>query len=136
MITRDDWAKALLQEAGWPVTWRNRVTLVCWTSAEGTDARFNPLATTKPWPGATDFNSVHVKNYASLADGLHATLDTLDDTGHGYGSIRRGLRINRLPEKTLLAVKESDWGTGDLALAILPDVKNDFRLYAQKPIGQ
>lgn len=56
---------------------------------EGTNAGNNPLATTLPWAGATDFNSVGVKNYPSFNDGVAATAQTLRT---GYPAITGDLR--------------------------------------------
>lgn len=136
MVTRVEWATDLLRLANWPRTKSNLVALVAWLAAEGTEAKWNPLATTKPWPGATNFNSVGVKNYADLASGLSATLDTLRDSGHGYGGIRRRLRIGAWPRSTLRAVERSDWGTGGLAVQIVDDVRSAWDFYSQQPIGQ
>lgn len=50
-----------------------------WQRAEGTRAENNPLATTKKVndPGATNLNTVGVKNYSSYDIGVNATADTL-----------------------------------------------------------
>lgn len=50
-----------------------------WQSAENTDAKFNPLATTwdKQVPGQTDFNEAGVKNYPDQETGISATVNTL-----------------------------------------------------------
>lgn len=140
MTTRLAFAQALLAEIGAPDTERNRWALVSWMQAEGSAARFNPLATTQDYPGATDFNSVHVKNYVSLADGVAATAKTLnygaDRDLYGYRPIRRRLRENAWARNTLKAVEESAWGTGGLALRCLRTVKRNFDSYANRPIGQ
>ncbi len=58
--------------------------LVGWTAketgvqtSEYTGAKFNLLNTTQPWINSTNFNSVHVKNYASYNDGIAATVVTI-----------------------------------------------------------
>jgi hypothetical protein len=71
--------------------------LVAWEWAEwgGTDglARTNnPMATTLPEPGATDWNSAGVKVYPSLAVGAQATAATLLRSPDWYGAIVQGLR--------------------------------------------
>lgn len=136
MVDRGHWARRLLKEIGAPATRHNRYALVAWESAEGTTARFNPLATTRLMPGSTDFNSTHVKNYATVEDGVKATALTLEEAGHNYEPILKHLRENAPAAKTLEAVAASAWGTGALALRILPDVKKSYEAYAAHPIGQ
>lgn len=48
-----------------------------WAQAEGGTAQWNPLNTTEPMVGASDYNSVHVKNYPSPIAGISATALTL-----------------------------------------------------------
>jgi hypothetical protein len=146
VVTRGDFLEGLLRFLDYPVTRHNRVALVSWITAEGgpslddsfdpEQARFNPLNTTQPMPGATAFNSVGVRNYVSLAQGIEATAKTLLFDGHGYRAIRRHLRRNHHPARTLRAVERSDWGTGGLALRVLPGVRDHYSQYAAKPIGQ
>lgn len=84
----DDFAPALLNELGAPVLANNLETLGSWMAAEGTTARFNPLATTKQGgkPGDPDrdqydqFNEVGVKNYPDFATGVDRTAATLRDS--------------------------------------------------------
>lgn len=52
-----------------------------WERAEGGTASFNPWNTTQPWPRATIYNKVGVRNYATGADGIAATVVTLKN-GH------------------------------------------------------
>jgi hypothetical protein len=135
-VTREDWARSFLRWAGWPVERHNLIAMVTWVSAEGTTAKWNPLATTKRAPGSTDFNSIGVQNFPSQESGLNATLSTLKENGHGYRAIRRRLRRNAGPRSTLTALKNSAWGTGELALEIVDDVRRSWETYANKPIGQ
>lgn len=130
-VTREQWAKRLLERADWPVSRNNLRALVAWTSAEGTKAKWNPLATTQPMAGATDFNSVGVKNYPSLESGLEATLKTLAYTDLGYGRIRKRLKENAPAYRTLRAVEKSAWGTGGLALRVLNSMRTgNYNTYA------
>ena len=84
----NDFATALLNDLGAPVRANNLETLGSWMAAEGTTARFNPLATTKQGgnPGDPDreqydqFNSVGVKNYPDFATGVDRTAATLRDS--------------------------------------------------------
>lgn len=136
-MTREQFAKRLLNAFGLKVTQRRLNALIAWESAEGTKAKFNPLATTKVEPGATDYNTTHVKNYPNLDTGVRATHDTLaEHHGQGYEPIVKGLIDNEPAHDILMAVARSSWGTGALALSVLPYVKEDYELYANKPIGQ
>lgn len=119
-----------------PISWRTRTALLSWTTAEGTTAKFNPLATTRQMPGATDFNTTHVKNYVSLEQGLEATFLTIQESGHNYEPIRHRIRENRPAERILTAVEHSAWGTGGLGLRVLPSVQAHYWDYANKLIGQ
>jgi hypothetical protein len=138
--TRGQFARALLPRIGAEVTTHNMRALLAWMQAEGDAGRFNPLNTTKDEPGATNFNWVGVKNYASFEDGVRATADTLNygaDRGlYGYGPIRRRLRLNKPAYRVLLAVERSAWGTGGLALLCLPLVSARQTFYQHHRISQ
>lgn len=140
MISREHFAKLLLRKIGAPVTQRNLWALVSWMQAEGSEAKFNPLATTQDMPGATNFNSVGVKNYKSLEQGVEATAKTLnygaDRDLYGYKPIRRRLRRNAWAKWTLKSVEKSIWGTGGLALRCLPGVKRHWDYYRNRPIAE
>lgn len=133
--SRDQWAISFLKWIDAPVTWRNRRAVVAWVSAEGTQARFNPLATTQPMPGSWDFNAVGVQNYITWEQGLDATLKTLGYKNLGYEAILKRLRGNRRPFWTLRAVEKSAWGTGGLALRVLKSLNRDYWSYAGQRIG-
>lgn len=93
--------------------WQNRRLLAAWARAEGGSAGFNPLNTTQPWPGATDYNSVGVKNYPNGAAGIAATAATLVN-GH-YNGIVADLRVGKLPAEEIVRRNASEfdtWGTG------------------------
>lgn len=138
-VTREDFARRLLEAVDAPVTKRNLWALVSWMQAEGSEARFNPLATTQDWEDATNFNSVGVKHYASLEDGVAATAKTLnygaDRDLYGYKPIRRRLRRNVWAYWTLRAVEISQWGTGGLALRCLSMVKRNWDHFRNLPIA-
>lgn len=138
-VTREQFAVALLKAIDAPNTLRNRQALVSWQRAEGSEARFNPLATTQEWAGSSNFNSVGVKNYASLEDGIAATAKTLNygaDRGlYGYKPIRRRLRKGRWAYWILRAVELSAWGTGGLALRCLRSTKTYWDLNRNLPIA-
>ena len=81
------WARALLGYLGMPVTSQNLTAITSWELAEGGNwfnaARYNPLDTTMPEPGATVMNSVGVKAYTSWAEGFTATVATLRNGLYG-----------------------------------------------------
>lgn len=78
-----------------------------WQPYEGgwtkNNANFNPINTTENMPGASSINSVGVKAYQSLDDGVEATARTL--TNGKYGNIMRALH------------------TGVIDASIAPDVR-------------
>jgi hypothetical protein len=121
--SRSSYAQALLTHGGWPVTDENRVALVAWMQAEGSKALNNPLATTQPYAGATDFNSAHVKNYKTLTDGIDATVKTLKNGK--YPGIVAGLANGTSAETIASAVVASPWGTGPAVRALVPQVRSN-----------
>ena len=139
MITREKFAQHLLAEIGAKPTKRNLWAIVSWVQAEGSNASFNPLATTQDMPGATKFNSVGVRNYTSFEQGIEATAKTLnygaDRDLYGYKPIRKRLRGNSWAALTLRAVERSVWGTGGLALRCLPMVKRNWDHFRNLPIA-
>ena len=114
---RTQWATDLLNQLGLPVTAENIKALGAWAQAEGTKAAFNPLATTQSMPGATTFNGVGVRNYASYADGIRATAQTLTN-GHDP-NILAALRAGNSAVAVARAVAASPWGTGQGVLRVL-----------------
>jgi hypothetical protein len=132
------WARALLAEIGAPACEENRVLLVAWQAQESTGARFNPLATTHPMQGATDFNSVGVKNYLSPSQGLDAVRETLEqgDASYGYASILSSLRACSDAEATAWYVNASAWcrgcTEGTYLTALLHVVRADYLVYARR----
>lgn len=86
------WEIGVLRGIGAPVTGHNLNFLRTWAHFEGTAAKYNPLATTQPAPGATPLsgNPDGVKNYPSATVGVHATTQTL--LNGRYGSIVDALR--------------------------------------------
>lgn len=84
------WSKSLLASLAVPQTSGNVSSINAWQQREGGGGQNNPLNTTWPMPGATDFNSVGVKNYSSIKQGLEATVLTLH--GGGYNDILMYLR--------------------------------------------
>lgn len=92
--------------------------LTAWQRAEGGSASFNPLNTTQPLQGASNYNGVGVRNYPSAQAGLAATKQTLLN-GH-YNSIVGLLRSGKASADQIgTAVEQSPWGTGGGVLKVL-----------------
>jgi hypothetical protein len=112
------WGRDFLTKLGMPVTSENMRLMKAWQQAEGTAARFNPLATTQSgFAGETRFNSVGVKNYTSYEDGLNANVKVI--TNGLYKNILAGLQAGNSAETTAQAITNSPWGTGALVSRIL-----------------
>lgn len=125
-MNRGAFAKEVTKRLGADVTLHTRRAWAAQMQAEGGSARFNPFNTTLEMPGASDYNSVGVKNYASATQGIEATVKTLRGKGHGYEVILRRLRDNASATLIVKAIGESDWGTdSSLALAVLDDIRHD-----------
>jgi peptidoglycan hydrolase CwlO-like protein len=130
------WAHLFLAKLGAPACPDNLVVVVAWEASEGTAAAYNPLATTHDFPGATDFNSVGVKNYPSLQAGLQATMDTLvfGATTWGYGAILSDLRSCAPAESTALSINASAWcrgcAGGAYVTGVVPLVEADYPRFA------
>jgi hypothetical protein len=125
-ITRNEFATRVLQKLGIPERPRAVKCLVGWMVAESGDnkctgksgdgAKFNPLNTTKVLQNCIidDYNSVGVKNYASVDCGIKATAATLELPN--YDEVRRELRRVRIPGwkvRFSQAVGKSSWGTSE-----------------------
>ena len=112
------WGRDFLTRLGMPVTAENMRLMKAWQQAEGTAARFNPLATTQSgFAGETQFNSVGVKNYTSYEDGLNANVKVI--TNGLYKNILAALQAGNSAETTAQAITNSPWGTGALVSRIL-----------------
>lgn len=120
-----DFATDLLAALGIAPTAANVPALIRWQAGEGTQARFNPLATTEPWAGATEFNTAGVKNYPSYAAGIEATVATLRNGD--YGAILDQLEHADTDEAILAAVRESPWGTKTFGSADWPGFPQNDR---------
>jgi hypothetical protein len=128
------WANDLLGALGMPRTTANIRAVTAWVAAEGTKAGNNPLATTQGMPGATSFNEVGVRNFASYSDGLAATVKTLHNGR--YGNILSALAAGNDPVAVARAVADSPWGTGNgvlrrLGVAVPSAPADDADTYAE-----
>ena len=113
-VTQITWAQVFLKRLGMPMTADNVAAVVAWEMAEGghwyNTAYYNPLNTTQSMPGATIFNSVGVKAYKSWAQGLEASVITINNGF--YGGILAALRRGNDAQAVADAVAASPWGTG------------------------
>lgn len=113
----DQFAADVLAGVGAPLTTENLRVMRAWVKAEGTSARFNPLATTQRAPGATAFNSVGVRNFTSYDQGVATTVQVLQNGK--YDEVLAGLRSGQDAQQVAGAIARSPWGTGGLVAQIL-----------------
>ena len=134
MATYAEFARDVLALGGWPTHQSNHTSLVCWMAGEGTAAKRNPFATTRPAEGAWNFNSVGVKNYPSLAVGIKATVDTINNGN--YAEIIACLRRHDAAAVTLAAINASPWGTHfPDPQGFVDGVRTRWTLYAYKAVS-
>jgi murein DD-endopeptidase MepM/ murein hydrolase activator NlpD len=116
--TPHDFAVALLNAIGAPVTSQNLLAIVSWETAEGggfgNRAQFNPLNTTLPLPGSHPITMIGVQAYTSSSQGLTATVNTL--RGGAYRGIVAALKAGNSAQAVERAVAASPWGTGNFLL--------------------
>jgi hypothetical protein len=140
-VTFEGWAGAFLRRLGAPRCGENLLIVVTWATAESTSAAFNPLATTRDMPGATDMNSVGVKHYVSLEQGLDASRDTLalGAESYLYGAILERLRACASAEATARAINASAWCRGCVGGAyitgLLPIVRSSYGEHAVRSVS-
>ena len=122
---------------GAPRCHANLVVTIAWQAQEGTQAAWNPLATTHRMTGSTDFNDVGVQNYGSLEQGLRATQETIENgwSDYGYGAIIRSMKDCAGPLDTAAAIAASRWcagcANGQYVIGIVPAVQESFETYAE-----
>jgi hypothetical protein len=136
-LSYGDWANAFLRVMGAPRCHSNLVVTIAWQAQEGTQAAWNPLATTRRMEGSTDFNSVGVQNYGSLEQGLQATQETIENgwETYGYGAIIRSMNDCAGPLRTARAIAASRWcygcANGEYVVGLVPAVQDSFETYAE-----
>lgn len=109
---RETWARDVLAGLGNARPSAATVAFMeAWHRAEGGTAAFNWINTTEPMPGATDYNSVGVKNFVSYEQGVQATVITLEN-GY-YPRTLYGLLTNA---PVVDDGEMGTWGTGGGAL--------------------
>jgi hypothetical protein len=112
-FTRQSFAEALLLNLGITPTKPAVTKLIAWEVQEGgnwnNSAHYNPLNTTLAMPGATNTGAQgNIKSYTSPAQGIEATLRTLQASA--YKGIIQALKQGSLAEFET-AVNASPWGT-------------------------
>jgi hypothetical protein len=136
-ISYGDWAGAFLRVMGAPRCHENLVVTVAWQVQEGTQAAWNPLATTHRMPGSTDFNTVGVQNFLSLQQGLRATQETITNgwEQYGYGAIIRAMHDCSNALDTAAAIAASSWcsgcANGQYVVGLVPAIEASFDTYAE-----
>jgi hypothetical protein len=119
---------------GAPVTRDNLIAVVAWEASEGTQATWNPLATTMPMPGSTVYNSHGVRNYRSKKQGLKAVQATLARPNYGYDKILDAIERGATAMEIGEAINQSHWcfgcNNGQYVIAIIPAVERYYDRYA------
>src|SRR6266568_7836075 len=108
-VSSDSWWKDICAAIHAPDTPNNRSNLNAWAACEGGTATFNPFNTTLPWPGATNYNSVGVKNYPNYQAGWSATASTINQSNMSH--IRHALQNNLDRAAFANAIDADPWGT-------------------------
>jgi hypothetical protein len=108
-----DFAVALLNTLGDPVTNSNTQAIVAWCQREGgawnSPAHFNPLNTSLKMPGSHGINGAGVQSYTSWSEGLTATVATLNSGM--YRGILSALSAGNSVQAVENAIANSPWGT-------------------------
>lgn len=139
--TLDQFADRVGAHFGWDVDYY-RAYAAEKAKYEGTAANNNPFACTIPLEHSIPLkgNSAGVQNYATLADGVRATLMTLDPASYyaDYTDFYQNIRIaiaNRSIDtggRAMVAAQERKWGTVGFADVILAGW--DVHLGASVPV--
>lgn len=116
-VNKAEFAADVLQRIGAPVTSENLKLFDAWISSEGTKATFNPLATVRDAPGATNMNKVGVKNFVSYEQGVDTTVGAI--TNGLYDDVIAALRRGDDAYAVADAIARSPWGTGGLVRSVL-----------------
>ena len=119
MATRGAMAKKYCQVLDIPWTIHTRIAWQVVMQCEGGEAKNNPCNTTWPMEGATDYNSVHVKNYLSATDGVIAVKNTftIRPASRDYQRMLEAFRNNEPASVIVKLWGETNWGTGKTLMA-------------------
>ncbi len=118
-LSDEDFYKKLLTKLGAPTSKENMKFLYAWRQSEGKAGKYNPFNTTHKLPNSTNFNSVGVKNYATLEDGLDATLKTLNNGRYNciVNSLKNDIGAKNISTKCINDLET--WGTGELVSKVV-----------------
>lgn len=116
-VTDVNFYTKLLENLGAKATEENLKFMYAWRQAEGGGGKYNPFNTTWDLPGSTNANSVGVKNYKSLEDGMIATIKTLRN--NRYSCIVNGLKNDIGAANIARCESLKTWGTGDLVAKVV-----------------
>jgi hypothetical protein len=131
-VTRDSMALAMLKFIEMPTSTNNVQSMVCWMASENTSAEWNPCATERGEPNATNFNADGVKNYPTIEEGLQGFSDTIHN-GY-YQAILQSLSVSNPPAVTCSYIENSAWGSKPNS-TLVAAVLNDWNAYASVPVG-
>ena len=140
-VTYTLWARALLSSIGAPACRPDLRVIVAWETAEGTSARFNPLATTFVLPGATVTPTSRVQSYDSFAQGIEATRHTFLSgmDYYNYASVVDDLLSCAPADATAAAIRDSYWcrgcAKGAYVINQLSGVREDWAGHASRLVG-
>jgi murein DD-endopeptidase MepM/ murein hydrolase activator NlpD len=109
----------LLKQLNAPVTDENMKFLYAWRQSEGRLGLNNPFNTTYVLPNSKRMNKHGVRSYATVADGIRATVRTLNSTKYDYSCIVDGLKNNIGAKNIAKCDALIRWGTGDLVQKVL-----------------
>jgi hypothetical protein len=120
-VDKTQFAEAVLQGLGLPITPSNLEVMVAWENQEGgnwnNSRKYNPLNTTQKMPGASYGGAQgNIASYTSWDQGVAATVKTLSYSA--YAGIRHALSLGNDPMAVASAVGASPWGTKGLAAAL------------------
>jgi hypothetical protein len=128
--TRGNWARDFLDAIAVPQSTSNHDAMHAWMATENTQARCNPLGTSRVINrGETLWNDHGVKEYRTYDDGIEATRQTITLSSFGYPAIMAALQAGNNANTVLQAVEDSDWGTV-YPIMQLDDVQADRAKYA------
>jgi len=116
-VSVSGFSRDVLRAIGAPETASNMQAMSAWVKSEGTKATFNPLATCRAAPGASDMNSVGVKNFVSYEQGVHTTVGAIQNGL--YQKVITALRRGDDAYAVADAIEASPWGTGGLVRSVL-----------------
>lgn len=131
-LTEDNFYTKFLENIGAPVTDENLKFVYGWRQSEGKAGEFNPFNTTQPWPNSTRFSDKGVRNYATIEDGMAATVKTIKN-GY-YECILSGLRNNIGALEIAKCPSLKTWGTGTLLFEVLKSGGGDKSIIKRRPL--